>query len=176
MTTSDTPPTSTSTEPGESADRSAPVPGFAEARGRVDVGPLLTLPTLALMGASLGAAAAVSLVGWGVVLAVGPSNSGNAVLGVWLGGAAVGAGHVLGLLAMTPWRPRRLGRWPFTWLIGRGVSFACVLIFGVLLYSAARPGPLPFGLVIASGYFAALMAEVAVYAAHVRSLPRPVSE
>ena len=169
--TSNSPPTSTSTEPAASE-----APGFAEARGRIDVGPLLTLPAVALVAAAIGAAAAVALVGWAVVLAVGVPNPGPAVLGVWLGGAAVGAAHVVGMLSMMPWRARRLGRWPFTWLIGRGVSFACVLAFAVLLYSAARPSPLPFGLVIASGYFAALMAEVAVYAAHVRSLPRPVSE
>jgi hypothetical protein len=126
---------------------------------------------LALGAAAVGAAGLVALIGWGVVLAVGPANPGSAVLGAWMGGVAVGAAHVAGLLAMAPWKPRRLGRWPFVWLVGRGVSFACVLVFAVLLYSATRPSPLAFGLVIASGYFAALMAEVAVYAAHVRSLP-----
>jgi len=137
----------------------------------VDVGPELTLPLLPLAGAAVLAASLVALVGWGVVLGVGPANMGDAVKGVWLGGLAVAAAHVAGLLAMAPWRARRLGRWPFVWLVGRGVSFGCVLVFAVLLYSATRPSPLAFGLVIASGYFAALMAEVAVYAAHVRSLP-----
>ena len=77
---------------------------------------------------------------------------------------------VVGLLAMRPWSPRRVGKWPFVWLVGRGVSFAFVLILAVLIYSATQPRPLAFGLAIAAGYFAALLAEVAVYAAHVRSV------
>lgn len=159
--------TSTSTEPP------AAVPeGFAEVRGRVDVGPLLTLPLLPLLAAAVGASVAVGLVGWGVVVVAG----GAGVVGVWLGAVAVALAHGAGLVAMRPWQARRLGRWPFVWLIGRGVSFGVVLALAVLLYSAARPSPLPFGLVIASGYFAALMAEVAVYASHVRSLPRLESE
>ncbi len=145
--------------------------GFAPVEGRIDVGPELTLPLARLALAAAGAAMAVAAIGWGVVAALGPAQPGPAVLGVWLGGGAVACAHVAGLVAMRPWRARRLGRWPFVWLVGRGVSFGVVLVLAVLLYSATRPSPLAFGLVIASGYFAALMAEVAVYAAHVRSLP-----
>jgi hypothetical protein len=90
-----------------------------------------------------------------------------------LGALSVALAHLVGLLAMQPWKARRLGRWPFVWLVGRGVSFVAVLAFAAVLYSATRPSPLPFGLVIAAGHFAALIAEVVAYATHVRTAGRP---
>ena len=112
----------------------------------------------------------VGAAGWVAVLMFAPLPKGPWAAAVWWGIGAVVVAKVVGLLAMRPWSPRRVGKWPFVWLVGRGVSFAFVLILAVLIYSATQPRPLAFGLAIAAGYFAALLAEVAVYAAHVRSV------
>ena len=135
---------------------------------RVDVGPLLTLPLGRLGLAATGAAVLVGAAGWVVCLMFAPLPKGPWVLAVWLGVGAVVIAKWAGLLAMRPWSARRLGKWPFVWLIGRGTSFVLVLLLAVLIYSSTQPRPLTFGLAIAAGYFAALLAEVAVYASHVR--------
>jgi len=140
------------------------------APGGLDVGPMVTLPLFRLLAAAWGATAVVGFVSQGVWSWLGRLTPGVKD-GIWLGAACVAVAHLVGLLALRPWSARRLGRWPFAWLVGRGASFVAVLLVAALLYSSARPEPLAFGLVIATGYFAALIAEVVAYATHIRSLP-----
>lgn len=137
---------------------------------RVDVGPEVRLPGFRLAMSAFAAVVMVGAAGWVAVLMFAPLPKGPWASAVWAGVGAVAVAKVAGLLAMRPWAARRLGKWPFVWLVGRGVSFIGVLLLAVLIYSATQPRPLAFGLAIAAGYFAALLAEVAVYAAHVRSV------
>ncbi len=153
----------------KSQPQSDPVPP-PPAMMRVDVGPMITLPFGRLMLAAFGASVMVGAIGWVAVLIFAPLPKVPWASASWAGVGAVVLADWAGILAMRPWAPRRLGKWPFVWLIGRGVSFAGVLILAVLIYSATQPRPLAFGLAIAAGHFAALLAEVAVYAAHVRSV------
>lgn len=146
-------------------------PGASPAPGgsHLDVGPVIALPFVRLGLAATVAAACVGAIGWMVVLLLGKASVAGTVLGVWAGALSVAVAHWAGLASMEPWKGRHLGRWPFVWLRGRGVSFVGVLACALLLYFAARPEPLSFGLAVAGGYFAALLAEVGVYAHHVRS-------
>ncbi len=147
----------------------APSPeGFAQVHSALDVGPQLSLPGLRLLLAAWLGAAGVAALGTAILAIVGMTQP-RELASPWVAWLGLAIAKASGLLWMRPWKPRYLGRWPFVWLGARGVSFGAVLILSVLLYFAARPEPLPFGLVIAGGYFAALLCEVAVYSSHIRS-------
>lgn len=160
MTTSDSPPTTTSTDQPE---------GWAKPTSPLDVGPVLRLPTLKMAGAALLGAALVWGLGVLVVWALGLVGSSPVMTGAASAAAGAAAALWVGLLVLQPWRPRHLGRWPVAWLAGRGASFGSVIVVGVLIYFAAQPDPLTFWAVLAGAYFAGLLAEVVVYASHVRA-------
>lgn len=132
-----------------------------------DVGAEFRLPGFALIGAAWLAAAAVCAVGWVIFNSLKPVGAPAA----WRAWFPVAGAFLIGVLAMRPWKIRRLGRLPMLWLMGRGISFLSVLALAALLYSAPhpRPDPLSYGLVLAGAYFAALMAESVVMARRLRA-------
>lgn len=134
-----------------------------------DVGAEFTLPALGLIGAAAGASCLVALIAYSILLSAKPGAVGTIPLAI----APVIGAFTIGTLSMRPWKARRLGRLPMLWMAGRGVCFLAVLVLAALIYSAPRPrpDPLAFGLVLASAYFAALLAESLVMARRLKAPP-----
>lgn len=112
------------------------------------------------MARGLGQAAAVIAIGAVLVWILRPA----ALSATWVALAAVASAVVGGTLAIQPWVPRLETQWPMLLLGCQGVMFAIVAAVGLVLYSSTRPDPLVFGVVVVSGFLAALFGMVSVYA------------
>lgn len=137
----------------------------------VDVGPWITLPTGRLLGAmALGAAFAGAVGG----LAVWFLKPGSVSAAGWAMAAAV-ASHLVSITMIQPWKPRFLGQWPFAVLRASAVSILLILVFLVLIYSAARPDPAVLGLMAVGAWFVGLLSLVSAYGSYIRGLPAEVA-
>jgi hypothetical protein len=127
----------------------------------LDVGPVFSLSFWGFVGAVTAGVVLTGLMATAIVGAIARGRLGT----IPLAGLTVLLAQTVGILAVRPWKPRHLGRWPMAWLGGRGVSVLGLVVFSALIYSAFRPDPLVFGLVAAVSYFASLLAEVWAYTA-----------
>jgi hypothetical protein len=118
------------------------------------------LPTAALLVRGLGYVAAIGAFAALVCWFARPAG----FSGVWTGSLAVGGAYLAGGLLIQPWTPRLPTQWPMLLLGMQGVVFALAVGAGLLLYSATRPDPLVFGLVVAAGFVAAQFGMASVYA------------
>ncbi|MBL8745042.1 MAG: hypothetical protein JNK58_01660 [Phycisphaerae bacterium] len=145
-------------------DLQQPTPTTARRPLTLDVGPVVSLSFWVFMGWVVLAATGVCIVAAAVTWFWSPSR----VWSVLPAGASVVLGQASGMLAARPWKKRHLGRWPMAWLLGRGVALLGLFASAALLYSATRPDPLVFGLVVASAFFVSLLAEVWAYTLQVK--------
>jgi F0F1-type ATP synthase assembly protein I len=105
--------------------------------------------------------------GWsGVALALGRGR--DAVVTGLLAAAVVGVAASVVLLALRPWRPKRLDRWPMVWVAGSFLRFAVTLGATILLYSATPYGTRSLWFAVLLAYFAVMVAETRVYASSMR--------
>ncbi|MDX2116164.1 MAG: hypothetical protein SFZ24_11190 [Planctomycetota bacterium] len=141
----------------DSAASSAAIAGVHQAALRPV--PQYTLPLQDLLVRSVGQAAAVLALSAGVVALIRPAG----LSAVATAAAAVTAAVVAGLILIRPWISRPATVWPMILLACQGAMFAVVVVGGLLLYSALRPDPLVFGLVVVAGFLAALLGMVSVY-------------
>lgn len=86
-------------------------------------------------------------------------------VGLALGATAGLVGALCGLWALKPKKPTDVTRWPARLLTAQLATFAGVLVSGLLLYSAARPGPVWFALSAAGVCTWSLIAQAKVFAA-----------
>lgn len=109
------------------------------------------------IGLSVAAVAALGLAaGW-------MTRGASALSAVGAGVAVVLVGVWGGLTLIQAWKPRPASEWPMLLLGAQGATFACVLGGGLLLYSATHPEPLVYGLVLAAGLMASLIAVAQVF-------------
>ena len=86
------------------------------------------------------------------------SDSGSAVLGAVISSVMTG----LGLLVVTPWRPRPATEMPLVWLASTVIRFLATPAVAFLLYFAIHPPTRPFVLGLALCYLALLFVEVLI--------------
>ncbi len=121
----------------------------------------VTLPTTRLLAAAwLGAI--VSGLGWAGLASVVSEDRVHVSVGPVAAGL-VGVAATISLLAIRPWVPKSLMRWPTIWVAGSFGRMACTLGGAVLLYSATPLRTTSLWLAVAVAYFAALIGETRVY-------------
>lgn len=140
---------STNNEAAPMAPQMAPSKSVAE----------FALPTFRILGSGLGLAAVIAAFGAAMAWIFRP----NGVSGAAVALAAITAGYTGGVLLIQPWRVRLATMWPMLLLGAQGAILAGVLIVGLLLYSATRPDPLVFGLVVTAGFTASVLGLASVY-------------
>jgi len=141
--------------------------------------PNLTLPTRQILLVSLVAPAAIAglwtLVGWIAGRPIWP------VAGV-AGAGVVAISAIVSTLATVPWIPKPASTAGLAWMAGSALRGVLSIAGGLLLYSAPpfgwsedlAKGASPLLFAVATAWFVALLAEVAVIARHVlRAIPGP---
>ena len=125
----------------------------------------MTMPTTRLVGAVVvGSALSCGL--WMAAVAAGPWSR-EAVLAGPFGAATVLVVALVGVMVMTPWRPRAMLDWWTMWLAATVLRLLLTPVAGYLLYSATSLALEPLCLAIAASYFVTLLAEVTVLQRHV---------
>lgn len=165
----------TATPPPPPYPSPRPAPPRADARhpARPPVGPVgavgataadrpVTLPTGRLLGASIVPPAVVATAWLGLAAALGwdGPRSLSGVLGAgWV--AVVGGGLIL---ALTPWKPRKLAIWPMVWTAAGFVRLIAALGGGLLLYSRPEIGGAAVFAPVTAAYLAVMAFETREYA------------
>lgn len=129
---------------------------------RRDDEPLYRLPGLTLLLGWI-ASTAIPVLGWWFLPAVFGAAPDWATWGV-VGAALVGVIGGLGLLALTPWRPKRSGDLPTLWLAVTTGRILLIPAAAFLLYSATHPPDKPYVLGLASAGLVLLAIEVPLIA------------
>ena len=121
-----------------------------------------SLPAWSL-GLGWGAATLVSILGWWFLPPALGKPPDWATWGA-IGAALVGGMWGVGLLALTPWRPKRAADLPTLWLAATTGRILLIPGAAFLLYSATQPPDTPYVLGLASAGLALLAIEVPVIA------------
>ncbi|MBX3373293.1 MAG: hypothetical protein KF817_05610 [Phycisphaeraceae bacterium] len=128
--------------------------------------PEFALPTARLV-AVVWTSTAFAGAAWTLVMLMRGATGWDLATGA-LGALVVGLGATTGLLAIRPWRPRPLDRWPAVWMGASGVRLLVTLGIGLLLYSATPSGTVHLWFSVAIAYAATLVGETRAYAAAMR--------
>jgi hypothetical protein len=120
------------------------------------------------MAASLGLPALLGVLVWILFTAARPAGTDAILPGV----LAVALGTAVGPVVITAWKPRRLVQWPMLLLGAQGVSLFAALGLALLLYSATRPDPATFLLVVGGSFVAVQVVHARLFAAALRT-PAP---
>ena len=135
--------------------------------------PTMTMPTARLIGAiALGAVLSCGL--WMAAVAAGPWSREAIFAGPYGAGTVLLIG-LLGVLVMSPWRPRAMLDWWTMWLAATVLRLLLTPVAGYLLYSATSLALEPLFLSIAASYFVTLLTEVAVLQRHVNRVFPPTT-
>jgi hypothetical protein len=128
----------------------------------------IRLPVGALLGVVITAPALVAVACW--IIDMTWSLGGQVANAGLAGAVGVGLVAIGGVLIMTPWKPRAMADWMTMWLGATVFRLLLTPVLVYLLYSAASPALAvkPLVLSVASTYFAALLAEAAILASHIR--------
>jgi hypothetical protein len=135
--------------------------------------PTLTLPTGRIIAAMLLAAAFTGSAWVGIALAL--KMDATVQTAGLVGVAIVAVVCVLGLLAITPWKPRPVSTWMTLWLAGTVLRLFATPALTFLLYFAAPLNALAVTLSVALAYLIVLLTETAVIARHVSRVTQPAS-
>ena len=106
---------------------------------------------------------------WSAIVTIGPW--GREAFTSGMAGIGLTAIMILvGVLVMTPWKPRLSMDWMTMWLGGTVFRILATPVAAFVLYSAASPwlAMKPFGLSVAVTYLVALFTEAAVLTQHFR--------
>ncbi len=130
--------------------------------------PAIVLPTGMLITAVLAACSIVSVFWIGIAWQMGWDN--QVIIAGPVGGAAVALTGILGVLIMTPWRPRDMGMWMTMWMAATVLRLLLTPALAYLLYSATSLSGTALGLAIVFSYFLALLAEWVVLDRHINKV------
>ncbi|MEM7228025.1 MAG: hypothetical protein AAF432_04335 [Planctomycetota bacterium] len=152
--------TTKTTGPEAAGDTTGPVsPANAALR-------LVTLPTMPMLGAAwLGAIIAGGTV---AILMLVLSRGTDWVLGALIGAGVVAGTATLSLLALRPWQPKPLMKWPVLWVAASFLRLAVTVVATFLLYSATRFGTAGLVLAVVTAYVAVMAGETRMYANSMR--------
>lgn len=162
------------------SSKKAGAPGSAGLAGTDPREPLLKLPAVPILLATLGAGIAAAVIaawlsfewlgGAGAAAgaatgAAGPAPTAPDPVRSSLLGSAVSVTVALaGILLLQPWRTRPAGTWALLWLAGTVGRLLAMPLVGLAVYSATPVRQEAFLLSLAGTYLACLAAEVAVSA------------
>jgi hypothetical protein len=100
----------------------------------------------------LAAGPAGGLLAAGGAVAIGAAGAPVSTQGAGLGGLASAAGLLAGSALLRPWTGRVMAKIGPRLMGAQALGLVGVIAFGLLIYSATRPDPRSYGLVVASGF------------------------
>jgi hypothetical protein len=108
----------------------------------------VTLPTGKILLGILAVGAGVVAVGWPIAQILHPVSADA----VWLGGPPAAGVVALGVLALQPWKPRAVVRWPMALFGVQGATTMAVGLVGWVVFREFRPAALAFAGSLMAGF------------------------
>ena len=146
-------------EPGMLPPNAVPPPSGGRAKTPV------VMPTGKLLVVVVAGSIVAGLAVWALTHFLRPQSSGGVVWGALAGGL----GTAIGTLVIQPWKARPVTAWGPTLLAAQGVSFFCVILLAVGLYSASRPDPVGLLVGAVASFVCATLAQASVAGASMKA-------